>query len=51
MSLLNNMLRDLQNRGALGVEPLTGLEAVAEFPTQNRRRALILPALAALAVA
>ncbi len=51
MSLLNNMLRDLQTRGALGVEPLTGLEPVVELPTKNRRRALILPALAALAVA
>jgi hypothetical protein len=28
MSLLNNVLRDLQTRGELGVEPLTGLEPV-----------------------
>ncbi len=50
MSLLNNVLRDLQTRGALGVEPLTGLEPVAEAPTQHRWHALILPAVAALLV-
>jgi hypothetical protein len=31
MSLLNNVLRDLQTRGELGVEPLTGLEPVGGF--------------------
>ncbi len=36
MSLLNNVLRDLQTRGELGVEPLTGLEPVAEPSTQHR---------------
>jgi tetratricopeptide (TPR) repeat protein len=51
MSLLNNVLRDLQTRGELGVEPLTGLEPVAEAPTQHRWHALLLPALAALSVA
>ncbi len=51
MSLLNNVLRDLQTRGELGVEPLTGLEPVAEAPTQHRWHALILPAVAALSVA
>ncbi len=50
MSLLNNVLRDLQTRGALGVEPLTGLEPVTEAPAQHRWRALLLPALAALSV-
>ncbi len=51
MSLLNNVLRDLQTRGELGVEPLTGLEPVAEPSTQHRWHALILPAVAALSVA
>jgi MSHA biogenesis protein MshN len=51
MSLLNNVLRDLQTRGELGVEPLTGLEPVTEPPTQHHRHALILPAVAALSVA
>ncbi len=51
MSLLNNVLRDLQTRGVLGVEPLTGLEPVTEPPTQHRWHALILPAVAALSVA
>ena len=50
MSLLNNVLRDLQTRGALGVEPLTGLEPVADAPTQHRWHALLLPALAAVLV-
>ncbi len=50
MSLLNNVLRDLQTRGALGVEPLTGLEPVVEAPTQHRWHALLLPALAAVSV-
>jgi len=50
MSLLNNVLRDLQTRGELGVEPLTGLEPVTEAPTQHRWHALILPAVAALSV-
>ncbi len=51
MSLLNNVLRDLQTRGELGVEPLTGLEPVGEPSTQHRWHALILPAVAALSVA
>jgi len=51
MSLLNNVLRDLQTRGAFGVEPLTGLEPVAEAPTQHRWPALLLPALAVLSMA
>ena len=51
MSLLNNVLRDLQTRGAFGVEPLTGLEPVAEAPTQHRWTALLLPALAVLSMA
>ena len=51
MSLLNNVLRDLQTRGAFGVEPLTGLEPVAEAPTQHRWPALLLSALAALSIA
>ena len=50
MSLLNNVLRDLQTRGARGVEPLTGLEPVAEAPAQHRWRTLLLPALSALSV-
>lgn len=51
MSLLNNVLRDLQGRGAFGLPPLTGLEPVTDLPSQHRKRALLLPALAALSIA
>jgi Flp pilus assembly protein TadD len=51
MSLLNNVLRDLQGRGAFGLPPLTGLEPVAEIPDQHRKSALLLPALAVLSIA
>jgi len=51
MSLLNNVLRDLQTRGAFGVEPLTGLQPVADTPTQLRWPMLILPALAVFSMA
>lgn len=51
MSLLNDVLRDLQARGAYGVQPLTGLEAVAGLATRQRRRAYMLPALVGLSVA
>ena len=51
MSLLNNVLRDLQSRGAFGLPPLTGLEPVAETADQHRKRALLLPALAVLSIA
>ena len=51
MSLLNDMLRDLQTRGVFGMPPLTGLAPVADTPSQHRRHALLLPALAALSIA
>jgi len=51
MSLLNNVLRDLQSRGAFGLPPLTGLEPVTDIPDQHRKRALLLPALAVLSIA
>ena len=51
MSLLNNVLRDLQSRGAFGLPPLTGLEPIAEIPDQHRKRALLLPALAVISIA
>ena len=51
MSLLNDVLRDLQTRGVFGVPPLTGLEPVADASTQHRRRTLLLSALAALSIA
>ena len=50
MSLLNDVLRDLQTRGVFGMPPLTGLAPVADTPSQQRRRALLLPALAALSI-
>lgn len=50
MSLLNDVLRDLQTRGVFGMPPLTGLAPVAAASTQHRRRALLLPALAALSI-
>ena len=51
MSLLNNVLRDLQSRGAFGLPPLTGLEPVSETADQQRKRALLMPALAVLSIA
>jgi len=51
MSLLNNVLRDLQGRGAFGLPPLTGLEPVSEIPDRHRKSALLLPALAVLSIA
>ena len=51
MSLLNNVLRDLQSRGAFGLPPLTGLEPVTETADQQHKRALLLPALAVLSIA
>jgi len=51
MSLLNNVLRDLQSRGAFGLPPLTGLEPVTETADQQHKRALLLPALAILSIA
>ena len=51
MSLLNNVLRDLQSRGAFGLPPLTGLEPVTDVPTQHGKRALLLPVLAVLSIA
>jgi MSHA biogenesis protein MshN len=50
MSLLNDVLRDLQTRGAYDVEPLTGLEPVSDPRTHHGRRAYMLSALAALPV-
>jgi len=51
MSLLNNVLRDLQSRGAFGLPPLTGLAPVADIPDQHHKRTLLLPALAVLSIA
>lgn len=48
MSLLNDVLRDLQMRGAFGLEPLSGLEPVAEAPMRQRRTLLISSGLAVL---
>ena len=51
MSLLNNVLRDLQSRGAFGLPPLTGLQPVADIPDRHHKRTLLLPALAVLSIA
>ena len=51
MSLLNDVLRDLQTRGVFGVPPLAGLQAVTEIPAHQRKRALFLPILAGVFVA
>ncbi len=48
MSLLNDVMRDLQTRGVLGVPPLAGLHPVSGIPMQHRKRSHLLPALAAL---
>ncbi|MDX1404906.1 MAG: tetratricopeptide repeat protein [Woeseiaceae bacterium] len=48
MSLLNDVMRDLQTRGVLGVPPLAGLQPVSGVPQQQRRRSHLLPALLAL---
>jgi Flp pilus assembly protein TadD len=48
MSLLNDVMRDLQTRGVLGVPPLAGLQPVSGIPDQQRKRSLLLPALVAL---
>ena len=50
MSLLNDVMRDLQTRGVLGVPPLSGLAPVADVPSQHRRRGILLPVLAAVFV-
>lgn len=50
MSLLNDMLRDLQTRGAFGLEPLSGLEPVAEAPMPRLNNSLMLPLLAIFVV-
>jgi Flp pilus assembly protein TadD len=51
MSLLNDVLRDLQTRGAFGPEPLTGLEPVLETHAPQTSRSLPLFMVLALAVA
>ena len=51
MSLLNDVLRDLQTRGVFGVPPLAGLQPVAEIPAHQRKRALLLPVLGGVFVA
>lgn len=48
MSLLNDVMRDLQTRGVLGVPPLAGLQPVSGVPDRQRRRSHLLPALATL---
>lgn len=50
MSLLNDVMRDLQTRGVLGVPPLAGLQPVSGVPDANRKRSHLLPLLAALSV-
>lgn len=51
MSLLNDVMRDLQTRGVPGMPPLAGLQPVADLPQPGQRRNLMLPLLAALSVA
>ncbi len=51
MSLLNDVLRDLQTRGVFGVPPLAGLQAVTDVPPHYRKRALLLPVLGGVLVA
>jgi hypothetical protein len=51
MSLLNDVLRDLQTRGVFGVPPLAGLQPVTDVPAHHRRRALLLPVLGGVFVA
>ena len=51
MSLLNDVLRDLQTRGAFGPEPLTGLEPVRETHAPQKSRSMPLFMVLALAVA
>ena len=51
MSLLNDVLRDLQTRGAFGPEPLTGLEPVLETHAPQKSRLMPLFMVLALAVA
>ncbi len=51
MSLLNDVLRDLQTRGAFGPEPLTGLEPVLETHAPQKSRSMPLFMVLALAVA
>ena len=48
MSLLNDVMRDLQTRGVLGVPPLAGLQPVSGVPGQQHKRSHLLAALAAL---
>lgn len=48
MSLLNDVMRDLQTRGVLGVPPLAGLQPVSGIPERQHKRSHLLPALAAL---
>lgn len=51
MSLLNDVMRDLQTRGVLGLPPLAGLQPVADVPQPQQKRHLLLPLLATLSVA
>ena len=51
MSLLNDVLRDLQTRGVFGVPPLAGLQPVTDVPAHHRKRALLLPVLGGVFVA
>jgi Flp pilus assembly protein TadD len=51
MSLLNDVLRDLQTRGVFGVPPLAGLQAVSEIPAYQHKRTLLLPILSGVLVA
>lgn len=50
MSLLNDVMRDLQTRGVLGMPPLAGLQPVSDIPHSHQKRHLLMPVLGALTV-
>lgn len=51
MSLLNDVMRDLQMRGVPGMPPLAGLQPVADIPQGRQKRHMMLPLLATASVA
>lgn len=50
MSLLNDVMRDLQTRGVMGLPPLAGLQPVADVPPSHYKRHMLVPILGALMV-
>ena len=50
MSLLNDVMRDLQTRGVMGLPPLAGLHPVAGVPSSHHKRHMLVPILGALMV-